>query len=64
MTAIDWSFNTSATVFGNVGEVFSKNCLHRGIQSTVDGKQQWLSTFRNKFVDARRRGFHFEQVGS
>ena len=30
----------------------------------MDGKRQGLETFRNKLVDARRRGFHFEQVRS
>ena len=30
----------------------------------MDGKRQQLETFQNKFVDARRRGFHFEQVWS
>ena len=30
----------------------------------MDGKRQQLETFRNKFVDARKRGFHFEQVWS
>ena len=38
--------------------------LHSVLQSAVDGKRQRLETFRNKLVDARRRGFHFEQVRS
>ena len=61
MTAVEYSFNTSGC---GVGEVFSKNPLHSVVQSAVDGKQQGLETFRNKLVDARRRGFHFEQVRS
>ena len=36
--------------------------LHSVVQSAVDGERQRLETFRNKLVDARRRGFHFEQV--
>ena len=51
-------------VYRNAGEVFGKNRLHPGIQSAVDGKRQRLETFRNKLADARRRGFHFEQVRS
>ena len=61
MTAVEYSFNTSGC---GVGEVFSKNPLHSVVQSAVDGKRQGLETFRNKLVDARRRGFHFEQVRS
>ena len=61
MTAVEYSFNTSGC---GVGEVFSKNLLHSVVQSAVDGKRQGLETFRNKLVDARRRGFHFEQVRS
>ena len=61
MTAVEYSFNTSGC---GVGEVFSKNPLHSVVQSAVDGKRQRLETFRNKLVDARRRGFHFEQVRS
>ena len=61
MTAVEYSFNTSGC---GVGEVFSKNLLHSVVQSAVDGKRQGLETFRNKLVDARRRGFHFEQVQS
>ena len=56
MTAVEYSFNTSGC---GVGEVFSKNPLHSVVQSAVDGKRQGLETFRNKLVDARRRGFHF-----
>ena len=53
-----------AAVYRYVGEVFSRNPLHSIVQSVVDGKRQRLETFRNKLVDARRRGFHFEQVQS
>ena len=53
-----------AAVYRNADEVFGKNCLHPCIQSAVNGKQQQLETFCNKLVDARRRGLHFEQVGS
>ena len=53
-----------AAVYRNAGEVFGKNRLHPCIQSAVDGKRQRLETFRNKLVDARRRGLHFEQVRS
>ena len=42
MTAVEYSFNTSGC---NVGEVFSKNRLHRGIQSAVDGERQSLEPF-------------------
>ena len=38
--------------------------LHSVVQNAVDGERQRLETFRNKLVDARRRGFHFEQVRS
>ena len=38
--------------------------LHSVVQSAVDGERKRLETFRNKLVDARRRGFHFEQVRS
>ena len=61
MTAVEYSFNTSGC---GVGEVFSKNRLHPRIQSTVHGKRHRLETFRNKLVDARRCGLHFEQVRS
>ena len=30
----------------------------------MDGTRQRLEAFQNKLVDARRRGFHFEQVRS
>ena len=30
----------------------------------MDGKRQRLETFRNKLVDARIRGLHFEQIRS
>ena len=53
-----------AVVYRNTGKVFSKNRLNPCIQNTADGKQQWLETFRNKLVDARRRGLHFVQVRS
>ena len=53
-----------AAVYRYAGEVFSRNPLHSVVQSAVDGKRQRLETFRNKLVDARRRGFHFEQVRS
>ena len=45
-----------AAVYRNAGEVFGKNDLHPRIQSAIDGKRQQLETFRNKLVDARRRG--------
>ena len=45
MTAIDYSFNTSGC---GVGEVFSKNRLHRGIQSAVDGELQRFKLFKKK----------------
>ena len=51
-------------VYRYAGEVFSRNPLHSVLQSAVDGKRQRLETFQNKLVDARRRGFHFEQVRS
>ena len=38
--------------------------LHSVVQSAVDGERQQLETFRNKLADARRLGFHFEQVRS
>ena len=53
-----------AAVYRYAGEVFSRNTLHSVVQSAVDGERQRLETFRNKLVDARRRGFHFEQVRS
>ena len=53
-----------AAVYRYAGEVFSRNPLHSVFQSAFDGKRQRLGTFRNKLVDARRRGFHFEQVRS
>ena len=53
-----------AAVYRYAGEVFSRNPLHSVVQSAVDGKRQRLETFQNKLVDARRRGFHFEQVRS
>ena len=53
-----------AAVYRYAGEVFSRNPLHSVVQSAVDGKRQRLETFRNKLIDARRRGFHFEQVRS
>ena len=53
-----------AAVYRYVGEVFSRNPLHSVVQSAVDGKRQRLETFRNKLVDARRRGFHVEQARS
>ena len=51
-------------VYRNAGKVFNKNRLHTHIQSAVDSKRQQLETFRNKLVDARRRGLHFEQIRS
>ena len=45
MTATDCSFNTSGW---NVGEVFSKNRLHHGIQSAVYGEQQGFKPFKKK----------------
>ena len=51
-------------VYRYAGEVFSRNPLHSVVQSAVNGKRQRLETFQNKLVDARRRGFHFEQVRS
>ena len=53
-----------AAVYRYAGEVFSRNPLHSVVQSAVDCKRQRLETFQNKLVDARRRGFHFEQVRS
>ena len=53
-----------AAVYRYAGEVFGRNFLHSVVQSAVDGKRQGLETFRKKLVDARRRGFHFEQVRS
>ena len=42
MTAVEYSFNTSGC---SVGEVFSKNRLHPGIQSAVDGELHGLEPF-------------------
>ena len=43
MTAVEYSFNTSGC---SVGEVFSKNRLHRGIQSAVHGELQRFKLFK------------------
>ena len=53
-----------AAVYRYAGEVFSRNPQHSVVQSAMDGKRQRLEAFRKKLVDARRHGFHFEQVWS
>ena len=41
---------------------FSKNRLHPGIQSAVDGERLRLRRYKNKLRVPRRRALHFEQV--
>ena len=59
MTAVEYSFNTSGC---GVGEVFSKNRLHRGIQSAVDGERQSLEPYLKNLRVPQEWALHIEQV--
>ena len=59
MTAEEYSFNTSGC---SVGEVFSKNRLHRGIQSAVHGELQRFKLFKKTLRVLQLWALHFEQV--
>ena len=56
MTAIDYSLTPWDAV---LQECFSKNHLHRGIQSAVDSKLQEFKPFKKKL---QLRALHFEQI--